>query len=60
MKKEYKVIAFSRYSLSDINHFEEKVSDYLKDGWDLVGGVSISRDNDGFYTFSQAVVKTEE
>ncbi len=46
---------------SSINKLEEEVKRYLKDGYSLVGGVSVTKiDNDYsgiYYCFCQALIK---
>jgi hypothetical protein len=56
MSKEYRVIR--SYKTSTL---EDEVNWYLKNGWVLVGGVSVAVDRDtGKTEFAQAMITVEE
>ena len=53
-KTEYRVILkqSSDGLIADINKF-------LEEGWECMGGVSISYNNSGLLTYDQAIIKTK-
>ncbi len=60
MSKTYKVIKSDGTFGRDMQLFSEKVSDYLDEGWELVGGVAVytnpAQDNECLY---QALVQED-
>lgn len=53
---EYKIIKGSDYG-SGMPSFEKQINEAINNGWDLQGGVSITKDASGYHTYVQAVVK---
>ena len=58
---EYKVIVVSNpYEINAVKQFEREVKEYIRDGWKLQGGVSVTRtdyDNNQQTVLAQALIK---
>lgn len=58
---DYKVIVVSDSSKSlAVNELERQVGKYIYDGWKPLGGVSVSRSDDGYFqktVLAQAMIK---
>lgn len=50
--KSYRVVCIA----GDLTGFEEEVDRYLFEGWEEVGGISISHQSNGDIVFAQAVI----
>ena len=57
---KYLILTESSYELTYcVHNLNGKVNDWLRDGYELAGGVSISVTNDRYFA-AQAVVKKQE
>ena len=59
--KQYKIISKERYSVdSAVEELEREVNKHIQNGWELQGGVSITKSAYGDYGVCQAMIKNEE
>ena len=55
---EYKIVYIKYRPLnSGIKELEEKITELIKEGWQVQGGVSITTHTDFSFTLAQAMVK---
>ena len=60
--EQYKIVhAISRALCDAVKYLEKEVNELLQEGWELQGGVSVSKADNGSYSAAcQAMVKKEK